>query len=37
MMSESGTKLDPDILASFLRVIEKPEYEVFKAAESKAG
>lgn len=32
MDSESGTKLDPDMFACFTRVIEKPEYAVFKAA-----
>lgn len=31
MHSESGTKLDPDILASFMRVIEKPEYQGYRA------
>jgi HD-GYP domain-containing protein (c-di-GMP phosphodiesterase class II) len=31
MDSESGTKLDPDILACFTRVIERPEYTMFKA------
>lgn len=31
MDSESGTKLDPDLLVCFMRVIEKPEYAGFKA------
>jgi HD-GYP domain-containing protein (c-di-GMP phosphodiesterase class II) len=31
MDSESGTKLDPDLLLRFMRVIEKPEYAGFKA------
>lgn len=32
MQSEAGTKLDPDLLSHFMRVIEKPEYAGFKAA-----
>ncbi|HEY0905724.1 MAG TPA: HD domain-containing phosphohydrolase [Methylophilus sp.] len=32
MASEAGSKLDPDLLARFIRVIEHPDYVHFRAA-----